>query len=78
MTIGINRPETCNALNYEAATRLSDAISQFEEDTSVAVGVIHGVAGNFCSGFDLKEMSNDPNLAEKLTGLVSILCRFLN
>lgn len=75
MTIGINRPETCNALNYETANKLSDAISQFEEDESVAVGVIHGVGGNFCSGFDLKEMNNEPNLAEKLTGLVS-LCYF--
>jgi len=69
MTIGINRPETRNALNYEAANRLSDALSQFEEDSDALVGVIHGVAGNFCSGFDLKEMNNDPNLAEKLTGL---------
>lgn len=71
MTIGINRPETCNALNYETASRLSDAVSLLEEDDSVSVGVIHGIAGNFCSGFDLKEMNNDPNLAEKLTGLVS-------
>uniref|UniRef100_A0A1B6HK87 Enoyl-CoA hydratase n=1 Tax=Homalodisca liturata TaxID=320908 RepID=A0A1B6HK87_9HEMI len=69
MTIGINRPETCNALNYDTANRLSDAISQLEEDDSVLVGVIHGVAGNFCSGFDLKEINNEPNLSEKLTGL---------
>uniref|UniRef100_A0A1B6MHD7 Enoyl-CoA hydratase n=1 Tax=Graphocephala atropunctata TaxID=36148 RepID=A0A1B6MHD7_9HEMI len=69
MTIGINRPDSCNALNYDTANRLSDAISQFEEDDSVSVAVIHGVAGNFCSGFDLKEMNNEPNLAEKLTAL---------
>lgn len=73
MTIGINRPETCNALNYDAASRLSDAISQFEEDNNLLAAVIHGVAGNFCSGFDLKEMNKNPNLAEKLTGLVSYI-----
>lgn len=76
MTIGINRPEACNALNYDAANQLSDAISLFEEDESVLVGVLHGLSGNFCSGFDLKEMNTDPNLAEKLTGLVSF-CKLI-
>lgn len=76
MTIGINRPHTCNALNLEAASRLSDAISLLEEDDSVSVGVIHGIAGNFCSGFDLKEMNEDPDLTEKLTGMVSFFNAF--
>lgn len=73
MTIGINRPEACNALNYQTANKLSDAISDFEDDQNVSVGVIHGVGGNFCSGFDLKEMNKEPNLADKLTALVSLL-----
>ncbi|XP_046435190.1 probable enoyl-CoA hydratase [Neodiprion pinetum] len=55
--IGINCPEKKNSLNRIAAQNLSDAIEEFEQDESALVAVIHGIGGNFCTGYDLKEIS---------------------
>jgi enoyl-CoA hydratase/carnithine racemase len=56
-TIGINRPQKRNCLNMAAANKLSRAIVEFEEDDSALVGVLHGIGGNFCAGYDLEELS---------------------
>lgn len=56
-TIGINRPQKRNCINQATATKLSQAILEFEEDDSALVGVLHGIGGNFCAGYDLEELS---------------------
>jgi enoyl-CoA hydratase/carnithine racemase len=56
-TIGINRPQKRNCINKETASKLSRAILEFEEDDSALVGVLHGIGGNFCAGYDLEELS---------------------
>lgn len=68
-TIGLNRPEKCNAIDYKTANLLADAITQFEEDKDSRVAVLYGNGGNFCSGFDLKEMAESTEHAERLTKL---------
>lgn len=68
-TIGINRPEKCNAIDYKTANMLADAITQFEEDKGALVGVLYGTGGNFCAGFDLKEMAESTEKAQRLTKL---------
>uniref|UniRef100_A0A8C8VHN2 Uncharacterized protein n=1 Tax=Pelusios castaneus TaxID=367368 RepID=A0A8C8VHN2_9SAUR len=60
MTIGINRPEARNAVNRETATMLLQAFNSFEEDNSLTVAVLHGIGGNFCAGYDLKELAHNP------------------
>lgn len=55
--IGINRPETKNALNVATAQELADEIDKFENDENCLIGVLHGIGGNFCSGYDLKEIA---------------------
>ncbi|XP_017763689.1 PREDICTED: short-chain-enoyl-CoA hydratase-like [Eufriesea mexicana] len=55
--IGINRPETKNALNVAAAQELIDELDKFENDENSVVGVLHGFSGNFCSGYDLTEIA---------------------
>ncbi|KOC69900.1 3-hydroxypropionyl-coenzyme A dehydratase [Habropoda laboriosa] len=55
--IGINRPEKKNCLNVATAQLLSDEIDKFENDEKCAIGVLHGIGGNFCSGYDLAEIS---------------------
>ena len=32
-------------------------MQDFDNDSSAKVGVLYGVGGNFCAGFDLKELS---------------------
>jgi hypothetical protein len=56
-TIGINRPQKRNCINMATANKLSRAVLEFEEDDSALVGVLHGIGGNFCAGYDLEELS---------------------
>ncbi|KAI4491277.1 hypothetical protein M0802_010210 [Mischocyttarus mexicanus] len=64
--IGINRPEKKNALNTETTQLLCDALDEFEKDDNATVGVLHGMGGNFCSGFDLYEIANSEGNENKL------------
>lgn len=58
MLIGINRPEKKNALDAATAELLCNALDEFEKDETALVGVLHGLGGNFCAGFDLHELAN--------------------
>ncbi|XP_060523699.1 probable enoyl-CoA hydratase [Cylas formicarius] len=57
VTIGLNRPEKRNCIDTDTAVKLNKAINEFEEDDSSLVAVLYGVGGNFCSGYDLSELS---------------------
>ena len=57
-TIGINRPEKRNCVDSQTANLLRLAIEDFENDNSSYAGVLYGVGGNFCAGYDLSELSN--------------------
>ncbi|XP_075684558.1 enoyl-CoA hydratase EchA19-like isoform X3 [Rhinoderma darwinii] len=59
LTIGINRPNARNAVNPETASQLVQAFNEFEKDPSLTSAVLHGLGGNFCAGFDLKEIANN-------------------
>uniref|UniRef100_A0A336M8K9 CSON013613 protein n=1 Tax=Culicoides sonorensis TaxID=179676 RepID=A0A336M8K9_CULSO len=54
--IGINRPEKRNCVNRVTASQLITAINEFESDEKSTVGVLYGVGGSFCAGFDLSEV----------------------
>ncbi|XP_053698164.1 probable enoyl-CoA hydratase [Sabethes cyaneus] len=56
--IGLNKPNIRNAINAEMGQQLTAAIDAFEKDESAAVGILHGVGGSFCSGYDLSELAN--------------------
>ncbi|CAH2284277.1 mevalonyl-coenzyme A hydratase sidH-like isoform X2 [Pelobates cultripes] len=58
LTIGINRPEARNAVNPQTAAQLVHAFNEFEKDTSLTAAILHGIGGNFCAGFDLKEVAH--------------------
>ncbi|KAL2711711.1 hypothetical protein V1478_018732 [Vespula squamosa] len=57
-SIAINRPEKKNALDNATTQLLCEALDEFEKDENAVVGVLHGIGGNFCSGFDLHEIAN--------------------
>ncbi|XP_040209622.1 carnitinyl-CoA dehydratase-like isoform X1 [Rana temporaria] len=59
LTIGINRPEARNAVNPDTAGQLVQAFNEFEKDPSLTAAVLHGLGGNFCAGFDLKEIAHN-------------------
>src|SRR5215472_11515040 len=55
--VTINRPSARNAVNSATAQELVDCFKRFEADESLAVAVLTGADGNFCAGFDLKEVA---------------------
>jgi len=50
----INRPEVRNAINGATARAIAAAVDEIDESDEVAVAVITGAGGNFCSGMDLR------------------------
>lgn len=64
--IGINRSEVRNCVNTTTAQLLSSAIESFENDPESPVAVLYGVGGNFCAGYDLKELAANKDNAASL------------
>lgn len=57
MTIGLNRPEKRNSVDTYTGEVLKEAFQDFETDDNMKIAVVHGLGGNFCSGYDLEELS---------------------
>jgi len=65
--ITLNRPKALNALCDGLMKDLSDAVDEFEKDTSIATLIITGGGKAFAAGADIKEMLN-LNFAEVVSG----------
>lgn len=57
--ITLNRPKALNALCGQLMTELSQALTEFEGDTSVGAIVITGSEKAFAAGADIKEMQGN-------------------
>lgn len=62
--ITINRPEVRNALDGPTASALVQAFREFDGDDTLAVAVLHGSGGTFCSGFDLKAFADNTRMVQ--------------
>jgi enoyl-CoA hydratase len=58
-TVLLSRPETRNAVDGPTAAALTAAFRETEADPAVAVVVLHGEGGVFCSGADLQAVGTD-------------------
>lgn len=58
LLITINRPEKRNCINRESADLLTKAFQELDTDPDVQVGILAGKGGNFCAGYDLKELAS--------------------
>ncbi|WP_281648474.1 crotonase/enoyl-CoA hydratase family protein [Parendozoicomonas sp. Alg238-R29] len=56
--VRLNRPERKNAIDRPTAEALHQAFEEFDSDTMARVAVLTGAEGVFCSGADLKAVSN--------------------
>src|SRR6185436_2342624 len=61
-TVLLHRPEVKNAVDRRTADELAEAFRAFDADGGASVAVLHGEAGTFCAGADLKAISaGEPN-----------------
>jgi enoyl-CoA hydratase len=59
LVITIDRPEARNAVDGPTAALLAEAFRRFDADDDLAVAVLTGTGGTFCSGADLKAVATD-------------------
>ena len=57
-TVVINRPDRRNAVDAETAVLLREAFDAFDRDPEQHAAVLAGADGNFCAGYDLKQVSS--------------------
>ncbi|SQH74966.1 Enoyl-CoA hydratase/carnithine racemase [Shewanella benthica] len=62
----LNRPEKCNALNFDMFRELDEVIGEIQQDRSVRGVILSGSDGNFSSGLDVKSVIKSPMQAVKL------------
>lgn len=66
--VTIDRPEARNAVDGPTAAALSEAFRRFEADDDLAVAVLTGAGGTFCSGADLKAVATGQGNKVRLDG----------
>ncbi len=57
VTVTIDRPEVRNAVDSATAAELVERFQRFDAEDQLHVAVLTGAGGNFCAGFDLKELA---------------------
>jgi 2-(1,2-epoxy-1,2-dihydrophenyl)acetyl-CoA isomerase len=69
-TVGMNRPESLNALDVELLQELSDCFSNCQDDPEVKAVILKGEGNSFCAGGNIKSMkqaSSRPHLLRTTT-----------
>jgi enoyl-CoA hydratase len=54
LIITINRPQVRNAVNRAVALGIAAALDELDDNPAIAVAILTGAGGTFCSGMDLK------------------------
>ncbi|KAK6502593.1 hypothetical protein TWF506_003173 [Arthrobotrys conoides] len=67
-TITLNRPSRRNAIDPPTAKLLYEAITNFEDDSSQKILILHGSHGTFSAGFDLHSLANSTSTSAALAG----------
>jgi len=73
--ITINRPQARNAVNQAVSMGVGAALEEFDSRPDLAVAVITGAGGTFCSGMDLKAFVAGENVVHPERGLAGITSR---
>jgi enoyl-CoA hydratase len=73
--ITINRPHARNAVNRAVSEGVAAAVDELDERRELALGIITGTGGNFCSGMDLKAYLAGETTSVPGRGLAGICLR---
>lgn len=63
-TITLNRPDRLNAMSFEFAADLHDAIDEVAGDRDCKVAILTGAGRGFCAGLDLRDFGAPPKPGE--------------
>lgn len=58
VVVTIDRPKVRNAVDSATAAELVASFKRFNADKKLSVAILTGAGGNFCAGFDLKELAS--------------------
>lgn len=72
----MNRPQSYNALNYEAHEEMAAALDAFAADDTQWVAIITGAGKGFCAGHDLKGQAAGSGLRIHPKGFGGLTSRF--
>lgn len=75
--IELNRTQKRNAINQQMAVKICEAITNFENDDSSTVGVIHGVGGSFSAGYDIDDLQSETLKLENLMNSEGTVVSFI-
>jgi len=59
LIVVIDRPEVRNAVDAETARLLHEVFREFDQDTTLDVGILTGAGGHFCAGADLHALAEE-------------------
>ncbi|MGE7963241.1 enoyl-CoA hydratase-related protein [Pseudomonas sp. NPDC089918] len=75
--VTLQRPDTHNALNFDAHEELQHAFDDFASDDEQWVAILTGSGSKaFCAGHDLKQQAADANLGTPSKGFGGLTSRF--
>lgn len=75
LVVTINRPEARNALNRAASEAIASALDRLDAEPALAVGILTGAGGHFCSGMDLKAFLKGERVELEGRGLAGLVER---
>jgi enoyl-CoA hydratase len=75
LVVTINRPELRNAINRAASEAIAEALDRLDADPALAIGVLTGEGGHFCSGMDLKAFLKGERVELEGRGLAGLVER---
>lgn len=72
LVVTLNRPEVRNAVNRALALGVAAAMDELDADPQLALGILVGAGGSFCSGMDMKAFVGGERPELEGRGLVGI------
>ena len=77
--IGLNRPDQRTCINSKMCDSLLKAFNDFDQDDEAKVCVLFGKGGNFCSGYDFKEILDSQDRKSSFnSSLLRLTHRYIN
>ena len=73
LIVTMNRPQVRNAIHRAASEAIARAIDELDADPALAIGILTGAGGNFCTGMDLKAFLRGERVELEGRGLAGLV-----